>query len=182
MEFYPSLIKRKKEGPGEISILKYRISSNKNLLQHYVVQVITVLTRLPDISSAKIDVFQMRRELQFEVWTMCKFLYWKGRIMLLWKGRKVRKAIVNKESVAFQVKSLTGKKRLSFCWALLSLQGMKTSPSGFPTQFNWGFCLLTVFGASICYHQFFSSKINVLQFRIVYMHNIHLLKDSSEKL
>ena len=40
--------------------------------------------------------------------------------------------------------SLPGEKRSpsSSCWALLSLQGVRAPPTGLPTLFNCGFCLL----------------------------------------
>ena len=59
--------------------------------------------------------------------------------------KEVGRAIVNKEFMAFHWLSPCQERRQddeSFCWDLLSSQGMRAPPSGLLHLFNLGFCLL----------------------------------------
>ena len=115
-----------------------------NLILH----VLTWNNSLPDISPAKMGLFRSRRELQFGVSNHSKLLASPSMAREgehIYRGEKeVGRAIVNRVHGFSLAESSPGRKRsLSFsCCALLSSQGMRALPSGLPTLFNWGFCLL----------------------------------------
>ena len=56
------------------------------------------------------------------------------------KEKGVGRAIINKVPMLL-IGWVLARKVLPYCWALMS-QGMRAFPSGIPTLFNWGFCIL----------------------------------------
>ena len=78
-------------------------------------------------------LFRTSRELHFGIYNQVP-LHGKGRRMLYRVEKEVGRTIVNKVSKAFQwLSTCQGRTGLSSsCWALLSLQGVRTPPSGLP--------------------------------------------------
>lgn len=76
--------------------------------------------------------------------------------------KKIRRAVVNRESMALHWLSLGQDDLSSSWWALLSLQGLNVPPSCLPARFNWGSCLF--FYSSLKKSHVFGIFIDILFF------------------
>lgn len=109
--------------------------------------------------------FGICRELQFKVYSCGEphaSLHATREAELFYRGEKGIWECDSKQRFHdFSLAKLLPEKKRSLCtfsWALLPLQGIRAVPSGLPTLFNWGFCLL-VFYISPSWLRFFSESI-----------------------
>ena len=106
--------------------------------------------RLLEISSAKMDLFEIGRELKFGVCSHGKphaspHTARKGEHFYGGEGRgveEVGRALVSRVHDFLLAESLPGKKESSSCWVLLLSQDMRAPPSGLLTLCNWVFWIL----------------------------------------
>ena len=76
-------------------------------------------------------------------WATGKSLHGKGRRTLLQRGKESWEGYSKQRVHGFSlVESLPGNQSFFFLLGSAIIQGVRAPPSGFPTQFFWGFCSL----------------------------------------